>query len=77
MIKTYKIDIHNKTECDAYCDLLEFFELLPQGAKKVVVVHGFHGGNVLKSMTQNFHHHRVDYKVSPLNNEGETHIYLK
>ena len=77
MGKEYKIDIHGKTENDAYCTLLGFFVDLPQNAKKVVVVHGYRGGTVLKTMVANFAHHRIDYALSPMNNPGETHIYLK
>jgi len=76
-MKEYKIDIHGMTENDAYCALIEFLGRVPPGAKKVIVVHGFKGGTVLKEMVKNFHHHRVDYIMQPLYNEGESLIYLK
>ena len=77
MNKGYKLDIHSMAENDAYCALLGFLNDLPQGIKKAVIVHGYHGGTVLKEMVKNFVHWRIDYVMQPLYNQGESVIYFK
>lgn len=72
-----KIDIHGLTEDEAYCALLEKLNNLKSGTKKLVVVHGYHGGNILKNMVANFQHYKIESKVQPFYNDGETIFYIK
>lgn len=72
-----KIDIHGMTEDEAYCALLEKMNSLKNGTKKLVVVHGFHGGSVLKNMVSNFEHFKIESKIQPFYNAGETIFYIK
>ena len=76
-MKDYRLDIHNMTEQDAYCAMIEFLNSLPHNVRKMTVIHGYHGGTVLKNMVRNFYHHRIDYISQPLYNQGESIVYLK
>jgi len=71
------LDLHGLTEQEAYLEMLEFFSALPNNCKSVTVIHGFRGGEVLKTMVQNFTHHRIWSKQPGILNPGETTIFTR
>jgi len=71
------VDLHGLTYNEAYLKLIETFNKLPNNVTRVVVVHGYHGGDVLKKLVRcDFYHYKI-LEVGQSLNEGETIYYLK
>lgn len=75
--KQVKIDIHGLTADEAYLELSSFLNGLDETVGKVIVVHGFHGGTILKQMVKEFSHYKIDWKEGSILNTGETILHLK
>ncbi len=63
--KYKQIDLHNLTKEDAKINLIYEIESLDSDIKALVVVHGYHGGVVIKKMVRDeFNHPRIEKKVN-------------
>lgn len=70
------IDLHDMELLEATYHLEKLFETLPKDIKEVIVIHGFHKGQVLLNMVRkDFKHPRIKKKVIPLN-KGITLLYV-
>lgn len=70
------IDLHDMELLEATYHLEKLFETLPKSIKQVVVIHGYHKGQVLLNMVRkDFKHPRIKKKVIPLN-KGITLLYV-
>ena len=70
------IDLHDMELLEATYHLEKLFETLPQDIKEVIVIHGYHKGQVLLNMVRkDFKHPRIKKKVIPLN-KGITLLYV-
>lgn len=70
------IDLHDMELLEATYHLEKLFETLPANIKEVIVIHGYHKGQVLLNMVRKeFKHPRIQKKVIPLN-KGITLLYL-
>lgn len=76
--KTVEVNLHGLREFEARAKLNEVLEKIPNDVKILKIVHGYHGGQVLKNLVRlDYVHYRIDY-VQPLyGNDGETWYYLK
>lgn len=73
-----EIDIHGFVEYDALKILEKFIASCDSDVDEIVVIHGFHGGNVLKDMVRNKNKLRSKriYKRKVSMNQGETILEL-
>ena len=70
------IDLHDMELLEATYHLEKLFETLPKNIKEVVVIHGYHKGQVLLNMVRKeFNHPRIKKKVIPIN-KGITLLYV-
>ena len=71
-------DIHGMNPTQARRELLGLLDRLPDGVTELRVIHGYRGGDSLRSMVQqSFAHPRIARKMQSFLNEGETKIFLK
>ncbi len=72
----YEIDIHGMTELEAKREIEKYIASLPKDAKELRIIHGYHGGSVLKELVRGnkIRSKRIDRKKFTMN-QGET-IYL-
>ena len=77
MSDTVKVDLHGLTEEDARILLDRLLRTTPRDVKKLLVVHGYRGGTVLRDLV------RFDYALHPrvkelrmTDNPGETEMVL-
>ena len=73
-----EINIHGYTEYDAIKILEKFIVSVDQSEKQILVIHGYHGGNVLKEMVRNSNKLRSKRirRRRPTMNQGETILEL-
>ena len=70
------IDLHDMELLEATYYLEKLFETLPENIKEVVVIHGYHKGQVLLNMVRkDFKNPRIKKKVIPMN-KGITFLYV-
>ncbi len=70
------IDLHDMELLEATYYLEKLFETLPENIKEVVVIHGYHKGQVLLNMVRkDFKNPRIKKKVIPMN-KGITLLYV-
>ncbi len=70
------IDLHDMELLEATYYLEKLFETLSEDIKEVVVIHGYHKGQVLLNMVRkDFKHPRIKKKVVPMN-KGITLLYV-
>ncbi len=71
-------DIHGMSPAEARRELLRLLDRLPQEITELHVIHGYRGGDSLRSMVQNsLAHPKIARKMQSFLNEGETKVYLK
>ncbi len=73
-----EIDIHGYTEYDAMKLLEKFIVNCDENEKQILVIHGYHSGNVLKEMVRNstkLRSKRIRRRKSTMN-QGETILEL-
>ncbi len=71
-------DIHGMNPAQARRELLQLLDRLGGDVTELHVIHGYRGGDSLRSMVQNsLAHPRIARKMQSFLNEGETKIYLK
>ena len=73
-----EIDIHGYTEYDAIKILEKFIVNTSKDEKQILVIHGYHSGNVLKEMVRNsikLRSKRIKRR-RPTMNQGETILEL-
>jgi DNA-nicking Smr family endonuclease len=73
-----EIDIHGQTEYDAIKILEKFIVNCDSSVKQILVIHGYHGGNVLKNMVRSpnkLRSKRINRR-RPTMNQGETILEL-
>ena len=59
------IDLHNLTKEDAKINLIYAIEGVDSDIKSLVVVHGYHGGVVIKKFVRDeFKHPRIESKIN-------------
>ncbi len=72
-----EVDIHGLTETDAKRQLEQFLSRADVSLKEVVVIHGYHNGQILRDMVrQRLKHPRISAKLISLN-PGATRLLLK
>ena len=73
-----EIDIHGYTEQDAVKLLERFIVSCSDDIKQILVIHGYHSGNVLKDMVRNSNKLRSKRirRRKPTMNQGETILEL-
>ncbi len=76
MKRELEVDLHTLTENEAYLKLIETFNNLPKNIDRVIVVHGYHGGNTLKTMVREKFNHYLILEKSESLNKGETIFYI-
>lgn len=70
------IDLHNQTKEDAKINLIYAIESADSDVKSLVVVHGYHGGTIIKKLVRDeFQHDRIAKKISL--DAGRTIFQLK
>lgn len=70
------IDLHDMELLEATYHLEKLFETLPENIKEVIVIHGYHKGQVLLNMVRkDFKNPRIKKKVIPMN-KGITLLYV-
>lgn len=70
------IDLHNLTKEAAKAELIHELGLLDYDTKCVIVVHGYHGGTVIKKLVRNeFEHSEIMQKINL--DAGRTIFILK
>lgn len=70
------VDLHNLTKEDAKINLIYAIESLDSDIKCLVVVHGYHGGTVIKKLVRDeFKHKRVAEKIK--HDAGRTIFLIK
>ena len=71
-------DIHGMNPAQARRELLGLLDRLPDDVRELHVIHGYRGGDSLRSMVQHsLAHPRIARKMQSFLNEGETKIFLK
>ena len=71
-------DIHGMNAAQARRELLQLLDRLGAEVSELHVVHGYRGGDALRSMVQNsLAHPRIARKMQSFLNEGETKIFLR
>ncbi len=76
MKREISVDLHGLNENEAYLKLLETLNNVPKGITRIIVIHGYHGGNVLKNMVKNeFFHYKILEKCESIN-PGETIFFI-
>ncbi len=71
-------DIHGMNPTDARRELIRLLDRLDGSVTELHVIHGYRGGDSLRSMVQNsLAHPRIARKMQSFLNEGETKIFLK
>ncbi len=74
--KSKRVDLHNLTKEDAKISLIYAVENADLDIKCLVVIHGYHSGQVIKNFVRNeFSHKRVAEKV--VLDAGQTLFLLK
>lgn len=74
---TMQVDIHNMTYIDAKKSLEKLLSTLNDpNIKEILVIHGYHNGNVLQNMVRKLKHPKIKQRILSLNN-GETTLILK
>lgn len=59
------VDLHNLTKEDAKINLIYAVEGVDSDIKSIVVVHGYHGGTIIKKLVRDeFVHPRVSEKIN-------------
>ena len=73
-----EVDIHGYTEQDAIKLLERFIVKCDSSIKQILVIHGYHSGNVLKDMVRNSNKLRSKRirRRKPTMNQGETILEL-
>ena len=63
---TYTIvDLHNQTKEDAKINLIYAVEGADSNVKSLVVIHGYHGGTIIKKLVRDeFEHPRIEKKIN-------------
>ncbi len=70
------VDLHNKTKEDARADLVYAIETQDYDIKALVVIHGYHGGTVIKNLVRKeFQHSFIEKKINL--DAGRTVFLLK
>ena len=73
---TAELDIHGETEESAMRQLTRWLSRAPTEVREVRVIHGCHGGTVLRDMVRKkLKHPRISAKLVTLN-PGETRLIL-
>lgn len=73
-----EIDIHGYTEYEAIKTLEKFIVSCDKNVKEILVIHGYHSGNVLKDMVRNsnkLRSKRIRRRKHTMN-QGETILEL-
>lgn len=74
---TVEVDIHGLTESDAKRQLEQFLSRADASLQEVVVIHGYHNGQILRDMVRlKLKHPRIRSKLISLN-PGATRLLLK
>ena len=74
---TLQVDIHGMTSAEAKKSLERLLSSIKDPTiKEVLVIHGYHNGNVLKNMVRKLKHPCIKQRVLSLNN-WETTLVLK
>ena len=72
-----ELDIHGMYEDDAKREIERYLSTVDQKVQEVIVIHGYHKGQVLKNMVRTrLKHPRIASKFVSLN-EGQTRLILK
>lgn len=62
--KHTELDLHNQTKEEARANLVYTLESLDFDIKCLVVIHGYHGGTIIKKLVRDeFKHPRVSEKI--------------
>ena len=70
-------DIHGMNPAQARRELLGLLDRLPEGVTELHVIHGYRGGDSLRTMVQHsLAHPRIARKMQSFLNEGETKIFI-
>ena len=71
-------DIHGMNPAQARREILGLIDRLGAEVTELHIVHGYRGGDALRTMVQNsLAHPRIARKMQSFMNEGETKIFLK
>ena len=71
-------DIHGMNPAQARREILGLLDRLGAEVTELHIVHGYRGGDALRTMVQNsLAHPRIARKMQSFMNEGETKIFLK
>lgn len=63
--KNKTVDLHNLTKEDARANLVYAIENLDADIKSLIVIHGYHGGTVIKKLVRDeFKHKNIAEKVN-------------
>lgn len=73
---TVTIDLHGETRESAKQKLQCRLKSLPKDTRELVVIHGFHKGNVLQETVRKFKHPKVERVILGLN-QGETILLIR
>lgn len=72
----YEIDIHGMTIIEAKIYITQMLEILSKDYSELVVVHGYHGKQLLNFVRNQYKHKRIERKMLCMN-PGQTILLLK
>ena len=63
--KSKTIDLHNLTKQEAFSNLIYELNSVDRDVDCLIIVHGYHGGTIIKNLVRNeFKHDLIDKKVN-------------
>ncbi len=74
---TITIDVHGYLKEEAISKIKKDITMAPKTIEKVIVIHGYNNGTVLKDAIKRMHSPRILEICPSFSNEGETIIWLK
>lgn len=70
------LDLHQCTQVEAKKLLDHTLNTLPPHVSELVVIHGYHGGHVIKDLVLSYRHHKIARVIKSLN-PGQTSYLIK
>lgn len=70
------LDLHGMTYEQAKAELDTVMKKLPTDTRELTVIHGYHGGTVLRDLVRNYRNPKIERKLLSMNN-GSTVFIIK
>ena len=73
----FELDVHNMTRVQAQAAIDAKLRRAPAGVYRIRVIHGYHGGTVLKQLALSYKNHPKVIRVEQGLNQGSTDLILR